>query len=88
MYHLCALFFSFFPDLYKLDGPMPSDSPEYVGCFADDPEDRALANAIKFQDNMTQAVCRVYCESFDSRFYATQVREYILSTSTNTEGCF
>ncbi|CAM9885714.1 unnamed protein product [Ectocarpus fasciculatus] len=59
-------------DLYKLDGPMPSDSREYVGCFADDKEDRALANEIKFQDNMTQAVCRVHCESFGSSFYATQ----------------
>ncbi|CBJ26447.1 conserved unknown protein [Ectocarpus siliculosus] len=59
-------------DLYKLDGPMPSDSREYVGCFADDQEDRALANKIKFQDNMTQDVCRVYCERFGSSFYATQ----------------
>lgn len=64
-----------FPDLYKLDEPAPSNSPEYVGCFADDKGDRVMENEIKSQADMTEAVCRVHCASFGSRFYATQVRE-------------
>lgn len=61
------------PDLYKIDEPMEPDSEEYVGCYADRQDDRLMTHEIKFQDDMTQAVCRAHCEGFDSLFYATQV---------------
>lgn len=53
---------------------MEPDSAEYVGCFADDKDDRLMSHEIRHQDDMTEAVCRAHCEAFDSLFYATQVR--------------
>ena len=52
---------------------MEPDSEEYVGCFADQKGDRLMTHELKFQDDMTQAVCRAHCEAFDALFYATQV---------------
>lgn len=44
-----------------------------MGCFADNPEDWVLGGEIMSQSDMTQAVCRTYCEDLDANFYATQV---------------
>eukprot|EP00903_Cladosiphon_okamuranus_P013409 g12494.t1 len=59
-------------NLYKIEEPIEPDSDEYVGCFADDKEDRVMTHEIRGEDDMTQAVCRAHCEAFDSPFYATQ----------------
>lgn len=68
-------------DLYKITGPMVSDSVEYEGCYLDDKEERLLQNEIKWQDNMTPDVCRDYCETFEgSHFYATQVKGILNTT--------
>ncbi|CBN74220.1 EsV-1-166 [Ectocarpus siliculosus] len=58
---------------------------EYVGCFADDPEDRLLGNEIKYQPDMTQAVCRTYCEGYDAHFYATQYGDECWCGMSNDE---
>eukprot|EP00752_Nemacystus_decipiens_P003873 g3562.t1 len=67
---VCGGFDAF--NLYKIDEPMEPDSEEYVGCFADDQEDRLMTHEIKDREDMTQAVCRAHCEAFGSPFYATQ----------------
>lgn len=71
---VCCLFF---PDLYEIDTPMQPDSAEYVGCYADQKEDRVMENALMWQDDMSTKVCREHCEGFDSVYYATQVRAHV-----------
>ncbi|CAM9746286.1 unnamed protein product, partial [Ectocarpus fasciculatus] len=61
------------------------EGDEYVGCFADDPDDRLLGYEIKNQPDMTQAVCRTYCEGFDAHFYATQYSEECWCGMSNDE---
>ncbi|CAM9974029.1 unnamed protein product, partial [Pylaiella littoralis] len=51
-------------DLYKTGG--------YMGCFADDTDDRVLGNEITGQGDMTPDVCREHCENYGSFYYATQ----------------
>ncbi|CAN0407335.1 unnamed protein product [Ectocarpus sp. 12 AP-2014] len=67
---ICGGFDAF--DLYKITEPTEPTGDEYVGCFADDREDRLLGDEIKLQADMTQGACRTYCEERDAYFYATQ----------------
>lgn len=46
--------------------------PEYVGCFADDAEARAMSDMVVIP-GMTTALCRNYCSDKGALYYATQV---------------
>lgn len=91
--NVCLELALLYPDLYKIAEPMEvevEEVDEYVGCFADDPEDRLLGNEIKHQPDMTQAVCRTYCEGYDAHFYATQVNgrgSYMVGGTRTETGC-
>lgn len=79
IFAMCAVFFFFCSlfdtlDLYKITVPKATRGDGYVGCYADDKEDRLLENEIKWQNNMTEDVCRDHCAEFSSHFYATQVK--------------
>ncbi|CAB1101486.1 unnamed protein product [Ectocarpus sp. CCAP 1310/34] len=87
--NVCLELALLFPDLYKIAEPKEVEEvdevDEYVGCFADDPEDRLLGNEIKHQPDMTQVVCRVYCEGYDAQFYATQYGDECWCGMSNDE---
>lgn len=59
-------------DLYSLEWAEPSNSEEYLGCFADRKADRVLGDMM-VADDMKDMVCREHCVKNDALFYATQV---------------
>ncbi|CAM9334004.1 unnamed protein product, partial [Ectocarpus sp. 13 AM-2016] len=74
---VCGGFDSF--SLYKLEEAVVPSSPtddSYVGCFADDRDDRVLV-AMTSSREMTSEVCAAYCADNSSRnkYYATQYGE-------------
>ncbi|CAM9717047.1 unnamed protein product, partial [Ectocarpus sp. 4 AP-2014] len=74
---LCGGILSF--SLYELEeAVLPTSPPDdnYVGCFADDRQDRVLG-AQTFSSEMTSEACATYCanESSGNKFYATQYGE-------------
>eukprot|EP00752_Nemacystus_decipiens_P018611 g16686.t1 len=70
---VCGGWFSF--SLYDLtdDTPAPPVDDNYMGCYADDQDDRVLA-AMTSSSDMTSEVCAAHCINENSRnmYYATQ----------------
>lgn len=64
--------FSVTSDLFELSLPEAPQDPEYLGCFADDKEDRVMTHKITMK-GMTSAVCREHCSDKDALYYGTQV---------------
>eukprot|EP00903_Cladosiphon_okamuranus_P022321 g20527.t1 len=61
-------------DLFKMEGDPPPSAPTevyYLGCFADDKDDRVLGHKISSSD-MTLEVCEDHCMSRDKPFVALQ----------------
>ncbi|CAM9455943.1 unnamed protein product, partial [Laminaria digitata] len=58
-------------DLYKLDWPEPSSSPEYMDCFADDRSDRVMGDMLVL-DTMSTEACREHCSDKNAMYYGTQ----------------
>lgn len=62
-------------DLFRLSLPEPplaDEYPEYLGCYADDKQDRVMTHKIALE-TMTPTRCREHCQDKDAMYYGTQV---------------
>ncbi|CAM9939120.1 unnamed protein product, partial [Hapterophycus canaliculatus] len=61
-------------DLFKLwipDAPLTDEYPEYLGCYADNKEDRVMTHKV-VAESMTPTLCREHCLDKDAAYYGTQ----------------